>query len=90
MPRIYSTYEAKAKLSEILRAVRSGQRVGISYHGQVVAEVTPAERGPESIEKRLDRFRAAGILVPARQPGKPLPRLGRKPGALKRFLKSRD
>ena len=39
MARVYSTYEAKAKLSEILRKVRAGQKVGISYRGELVAEV---------------------------------------------------
>ena len=90
MARIYSTYEAKAKLSEILRAVREGQRIGISYHGQLIAEVTPVPPAKESLKKRLRRLEAEGVVTRPRQPGAPLLRLSRKPGALKRFLESRD
>lgn len=90
MARIYSTYEAKARLSEILRAVREGHRVGISYHGQLVAEVTPLPTAPEAFENRLRRLEAEGIVTPPRQPRASLPRLARKPGALKRFMKTRD
>jgi prevent-host-death family protein len=90
MARIYSTYEAKAKLSEILRAVRDGHRVGISYHGQLIAEVTPLPAAPEAFEKRLRRLEAEGVVTPPRRPGASLPRFGRRPGALKRFIKTRD
>jgi prevent-host-death family protein len=90
MPRTYSTYDAKARLSEILRQVRAGQRVGISYHGQLVAEVTPVEPGPEDLNDRLARFVKEGRIVPARAPKVAIPRIARKPGALKRFLESRD
>ena len=47
--RVYSTYEAKAKLSEILRKVRAGQRVGISYRGELVAEVAPVVPARETL-----------------------------------------
>ncbi len=90
MARVYSTYEAKAKLSEILRAVRQGHRVGISYHGQLVAEVTPLPPAPEAFEKRLRRLEAEGVVMPPRQPRTSLPRFRRKPGALKRFIETRD
>ncbi len=90
MPRTYSTYDAKARLSEILRKVRAGQRVGISYHGKLVAEVTPVEPGREDLKDRLARLAKNGNVVPARAPNTAIPRIARKPGALKRFLESRD
>jgi prevent-host-death family protein len=90
MPRTYSTYDAKARLSEILRKVRGGQRVGISYHGELVAEVTPVERPHGGLSERLQRLEKEGVIVPARVEGQAIPRLARKPGALKRFLESRD
>ena len=90
MPRTYSTYDAKARLSEILRRVRAGERVGISYHGQLVAEVTPVEPGREGLEDRLARLTRDGKIIPARSPKTAIPRVARKPGALKRFLESRD
>ena len=34
----YSTYEAKAKFSEVIRKVRAGQRVVIAYRGEEIAE----------------------------------------------------
>ena len=90
MGRIYSTYEAKAKLSEILRKVRSGQKVGISYRGELVAEVAPVEPARETLAQRVKRLEEQGVIVPARNPGKRFPRIARRPGALKRFLAARD
>jgi prevent-host-death family protein len=90
MARVYSTYEAKAKLSEILRKVRSGQRVGITHRGELIAEVTPVEPVRETLERRLKRLQAQGVIIPAKNPGKPFLRIARRPGALKRFLASRD
>lgn len=90
MARVYSTYEAKAKLSEILRKVRAGQRVGISYRGELVAEVAPVAPVRETFANRVKRLEAQGVIVPAKNPGKPFPRIARRPGALKRFLATRD
>lgn len=90
MGRVYSTYEAKAKLSEILRKVRAGQRVGISYRGELVAEVAPVEPARETLAQRVKRLETQGVIVPARNPGRTFPRIARRHGALKRFLASRD
>jgi prevent-host-death family protein len=90
MARVYSTYEAKAKLSEILRKVRGGQRIGISYRGEIVAEVTPVEPPAETAAGRLRRLQDEGTIVPARSQSRAFPRLARKPGAVKRFLDSRE
>ena len=46
MADVYSTYEAKAHFSEILRKVRSGRPVRISYRGEEIAEVRPLSREP--------------------------------------------
>ena len=37
----YSTYEAKARFSEVLRQVREGKTVTISYRGEPAAEIRP-------------------------------------------------
>ena len=87
---VYSTYDAKAKLSEILRRVRAGQRVGISYRGSVIAEISPVESSGELLADRLKRLRAEGAVVPAGKPRGRLQRIARRPGALKRFLESRE
>jgi prevent-host-death family protein len=90
MPRsTYSTYEAKARFSEILRKVRAGESVYVSYRGREVAEIRPVEPR-ESDEERYERLLERGGLVAARDPGAPLERLAARPGALERFLESRD
>ena len=89
MPKTYSTYEAKAKFSEILRKVRGGESVYVSYRGEQVAEIRPIEK-KEDLETTLERLREDGILsgeAPRRGELKPI---ARRPGALKRFLESRD
>ena len=35
----YSTYEAKARFSEVLRQVREGETVTVTYRGEPVAEI---------------------------------------------------
>lgn len=88
----YSTYDAKARFSEILRKVRSGESVCITYRGVEVAEIRPIQK-TESAEEILERLERVGIL--SAEPGhgrRPmdLEPLARRPGALKRFLESRD
>jgi prevent-host-death family protein len=63
MVQVYSAYEAKAKFSEILRKVKAGQRVIISYHGEEIAEIRPLET-PRSLEASLQQLEADGILSP--------------------------
>ncbi len=90
MASMYSTYQAKSQFSEILRKVRGGQRVIVSYHGQPVAEIRPLKPA-DSFASRLEALEAAGILVPAKSASPTGLRPGpRRPGALKRFLESRD
>jgi len=90
MGDVYSTYEAKAKFSEILRKVRAGRRVRISYRGEEVAEISPLERTERSLEGSLKRLEEAGLIGPASLPGGSLRPIAKRPGALARFLESRD
>ncbi len=92
MSRDYSTYDAKAKFSEILRKVRAGQRVVISYRGEKVAEVRPlSKRKPSGLLARLKELEERGVLEPPKKVKKgSLKPLVHKPGALARFLESRD
>jgi prevent-host-death family protein len=87
--RVYSTYEAKSRFSELLRQVREGQSVTISYHGKPVAELRPIERA-ETQEEALDRLERQGVLVRPRNLKLDLRPVAKRPGALKRFLESRD
>ena len=89
MSNRYSTYDAKAKFSEILRKVRTGQHVIVSCRGEAVAEIRPVyEAG--GTEKALRELEESGVLSRATAPAGNLKPIARRPGSLKRFLKSRD
>jgi prevent-host-death family protein len=85
----YSTYEAKARFSELLQKVRDGHRVLISYRGQVVAELRATEKSLEPAET-LKELEVAGVLAPGTSAGSRLAPLRRRRGALARFLASRE
>jgi len=87
---VYSTYEAKARFSEVIRKVRAGQRVVIAYRGEEVAEIRRLENRGGGLERTMARLEDQGILGRSAKPAAPLRRLARKPGALKRFLESRE
>lgn len=89
MRLIYSAHEAKTRFSELLRLVRSGQTVAISYGGEPVAEIRSLEQKPQTIEERLDEMERRGILVRSRDERRPLAAVTRTPGALDRFLAER-
>ncbi len=86
----YSTYEAKARFSEVLRRVRSGQTVTVSYRGEPVAEVRPIKTAPETIEERLETLAERGVVVRQDGPRAFLSPLVHRPDALDRFLAERD
>ena len=95
MPREYSLYEAKARLSALVRQVREGQSVVITVHGEPAAELRPIERasGKQTNEERYEELKSSGVIAPARlSPRDPQawPLGKRVPGALKRFLEDRD
>jgi prevent-host-death family protein len=79
MGQTYSTYEAKARFSEVIRKVRAGQRIVIAYRGQPIAEIRPIEDPAGTIEKRLARLEDAGLLSPRGDPRGALRPLARRP-----------
>ena len=86
----YSLYEAKAKLSAIVRQVREGHAVVVTLHGEPVVEIRPLAPKPEGIAARMKSLVERGILTPAK-PKARSPRVAvRRPGALKRFLDDRN
>lgn len=89
MSLIYSTYQAKARFSEVLRHVREGRTVTISYRGEPVAEIHAIEKGPRTIEERLYDLERRGILVDNGERRIPFRAIDRRPGALARFLEDR-
>lgn len=88
--KTYSTYEAKAKFSEILRQVRQGRTIQVSYRGEPVAEIRPIAGAAASLPRRLDRLEERGVLVRPRERKGALETVRRRPGALDRFLAERD
>jgi prevent-host-death family protein len=89
MPRIYSTYEAKARLSELLAHVRKGDKVTITHRGQPIAEVRPVERVEPSLSARIDDLRKKGVIAPKGE-RRAFKMSVRRKGALQRFLESRE
>lgn len=90
MTETYSTYEAKAKLSEILRKVESGKTVRISRRGEPIAEIRPLRREPASLERRISELSEQGVLTPPSGSRESLKPSARRPGALGRFLSDRN
>jgi prevent-host-death family protein len=90
MRNTYSLYEAKAKLSAIVRKVREGQPVIVTLNGEPVVEIRAIETKSQGIEARLKDLEERGILAPAENPKAKFKIGPRVPGALKRFLEERD
>jgi prevent-host-death family protein len=90
MAQIYSAYEAKAKFSEVIRRVRAGQRIIVTYRDKEVAEIRPVESKGGSLQRNIERLEDEGVLSPHGKPVGRLQPLAHKPGALARFLESRE
>ena len=93
MPEEYPLYDAKAKLSALVRQVREGRSFVITVHGRPVAELRPYEPKAQTLAGRIEELTAQGLLTPARlAPGELSSlRVGTpNPGVLKRFLDERD
>ena len=89
MATTYSTYEAKSRFSEVIRRVREGETVIVSYHGDPVAEIKSIEAPKTSLEQRMAELERQGVLIRSRGPRKGFKPIARRPGALKRFLEER-
>jgi prevent-host-death family protein len=90
MSEVYSTYEAKSRFSEIIRKVRAGKRIVIAYRGEQIAEIRPLAAPPADLEERLRELERDGIITRAADRRTAWKPLARRPGALRRFLRSRD
>ncbi len=91
MVTTYSTSEAKSKFSEVIRNVRDGETVLVSYRGEPVAEIRPL-KSDNTRSTRVERMRdleRRGVLVRSDGSIKDLKPVANRPGALERFLKER-
>ena len=85
----YSMYDAKARFSEVIRQVREGKTVTVSYRGEPTAEIRPIPPKKQTLDERLKELRRRGVLVPARDPNSQIRPVAHVPGALERFLAER-
>ncbi len=85
----FSTYQAKARFSELLRRVREGRTVTVTYQGEPVAEIRPLDRSG-GMRARVEWLRSRGVLVAPEAPASPMVQVERRPGALTRFLDDRN
>ena len=90
MNPVYSTYEAKARFSEVIRLVREGRAVTITYRGDPVAEIRALAPETTSIEEHFAQLEKRGIVVPAADPHRSLTVGPPNPGGLARFLTDRN
>jgi prevent-host-death family protein len=90
MDDTYSTYETKAKLSEILRKVERGRTVRISRRGKPIAEIRPLFTGPLTLERRIGELREQGVVTTPTVRARSCRPIVRREGALRRFLADRD
>ena len=86
----YSIYEAKARFSEVIRQVREGKTVTVSYRGEPVAEIRsiPQHRKP-TLDELLNDLERRGCLVRPTIPRRMFQPVERRAGALSRFLAER-
>ena len=89
MTKTYSTYEAKARFSEVLRSVRQGRSVFVSYRGREVAEIRPVEPR-ESAAERLRLLETRGVVGQLGETAIELTPIVRRRGALFRYLSGRS
>jgi prevent-host-death family protein len=96
MPERYSIYDAKAKLSALVREVReAGRSFYITVHGEAVAELRPIDANAGDVqtnEERIEELTDQGVITPARlSPSDPraFPVGAHVPGGLQRFLDDR-
>ena len=64
--------ELKDNLSRFVRRIEAGERVAVTAHGRVVAELVPPAKGARGRQSRYDELLAAGILRPPVETGDPL------------------
>jgi len=64
--------ELKDNLSRYIRRIEAGERIAVTSHGRVVAELVPPARGPKAGRRRYDELLGSGVIQPAVEDGDPL------------------
>jgi len=64
--------ELKDNLSRYIRRLEAGERIVVTAHGRVVAELVPPAGGRHGRISQLDRLVASGLITPAVEDDDPL------------------
>ena len=88
MAKVYSIYETKSRLSEILRQVKTGKEVIVSERGTMIAKIIPF-REELNFETKFQNLVQSGQILPRTKnlftEGSSVTK-----GAVERFLEERD
>ena len=64
--------ELKDNLSRYIRRIEAGERIAVTAHGRVVAELVPPSQSKAGPHSHYDALVAAGVIRPALDDGDPL------------------
>jgi prevent-host-death family protein len=64
--------ELKDNLSRYIRRIEAGERVVVTAHGRVVAELVPPAAERQGRISQFDRLIASGVITPPGETGDPL------------------
>jgi len=64
--------ELKSNLSQFIRKIEAGERVVITVHGRVVAQLVPHESNSGRAPSAVERFIASGVITAPVEQGDPL------------------
>lgn len=82
--------DVKNNLSAYIRRVEAGERIAVTAHGRVVAEIgPPGAHVRRALSNRLDELIEAGLARPPLESGDPLadlPKRGLPPGTAAELL----
>jgi prevent-host-death family protein len=62
----------KDNLSKYIRRTEAGERIAVTAHGRVVAELVPPSGAKPRSRRRYDDLVTAGVIRPALEAGDPL------------------
>lgn len=63
--------ELKDNLSRYIRRIEAGERIAITAHGRVVAELVPPGTKTTGMASRFDELVASGVIRPPLEAGDP-------------------
>ena len=63
--------ELKDNLSRYIRRIEAGERIAITAHGRVVAELVPPGVRTAGVPSRFDELVASGVIRAPLEPGDP-------------------